>query len=46
MTDAEIRDKCVNVLQNVNLSKEEVLTILNCFKLDRSPGLDGIYPRL
>ena len=46
MTDVEVRDRCVNALENVNISKEEVLGILNCFKVNKSPRLDGIYPRL
>eukprot|EP00061_Rhincodon_typus_P004261 g22149.t1 len=45
MTYAEVRDECANTLENVNILKEEVLGILNCIKIDKSPGLDGIYPR-
>eukprot|EP00061_Rhincodon_typus_P003219 g19566.t1 len=46
MTDVDIRDECVNTLENVSILKEEVLGILNCIKVDKSPGPDGIYPRL
>eukprot|EP00061_Rhincodon_typus_P005241 g24514.t1 len=46
MTDAEVRDECVNTLVNVNILKEEVLGILKCVKVDKSPRPDAIYPRL
>eukprot|EP00061_Rhincodon_typus_P000977 g13342.t1 len=44
-TDVEVRDECVNTLENVNMLKEEVFGILSCIKVDKSPGPDGIYPR-
>eukprot|EP00061_Rhincodon_typus_P005511 g25104.t1 len=46
MTDVEVRDEGVNTLQNVSILKEEFLGIPNCIKVDKSPGPDGIYPRL
>ena len=46
ITDVEVRDRCVNALENVNISKEELSSILNCVKVDKSPGPGGIYPRL
>eukprot|EP00061_Rhincodon_typus_P014606 g41725.t1 len=46
MTDVELRDECVDTLEKVNILKEEVLGMLNCIKVDKSPGPDGIYCRL
>ena len=34
----------MNDPENVNISKEEVLGILNCIKLDKFPDLDGYIP--
>eukprot|EP00061_Rhincodon_typus_P003200 g19519.t1 len=46
MNNVEVRNECVNTLENVNILKEEVLGILNCIKIGKSPGPDGTYPRL
>eukprot|EP00061_Rhincodon_typus_P003667 g20667.t1 len=46
MSDIEVRDEFVNTVENVNVLKEEFLGILNCIKVDKSPGPDGMYPRL
>ena len=41
--DVEVRERCVNTLENANISKEEMLSIQNCIKLDKSAGPDGIF---
>eukprot|EP00061_Rhincodon_typus_P001670 g15413.t1 len=45
MTDAEVRDEHVNILENVNILKEKVLGILNSIKVIKSLGAHGIYPK-
>jgi len=33
-------------LEEVNIQKEDVLAILKSLRIDKSPGPDGIYPRI
>ena len=33
-------------LDGIEVNKEEVLAILESVKIDKSPGPDGIYPRI
>ncbi|PLS49478.1 hypothetical protein CYV29_15670, partial [Carnobacterium maltaromaticum] len=46
MTDVEVRNRCLITLGQVGIRREEVLGILKGIKVDKSPGPDGIYPRL
>eukprot|EP00061_Rhincodon_typus_P002100 g16622.t1 len=46
MTDVQVRDECVDILENINILKKEVFGILNCIKVDKTPGPDGVNPRL
>eukprot|EP00061_Rhincodon_typus_P018579 g47801.t1 len=46
MGDDKIREGYVDILDNVNIKKEEVLGILKIIKVDKSPRPDGIYPRI
>eukprot|EP00061_Rhincodon_typus_P002472 g17659.t1 len=43
MTNVEVRDECVNILENVNILKEVVLGFLTCIMIDKYPRSDGIY---
>eukprot|EP00061_Rhincodon_typus_P000605 g12196.t1 len=46
MTDVEFRDRCLITLGQVSIRKGEVLGILKGIRVDKSPGPDGISPRL
>ena len=45
LVDEEPRVGCVDILGHINI-KKEVLGILKSIKVDKSPGPDGIYPRI
>ena len=34
------------VLRSVHITEEEVLEVLKCIKVDKSPGPDEVYPRM
>eukprot|EP00061_Rhincodon_typus_P003128 g19359.t1 len=42
----DLREGSVKFLNQVAIKKEEVLYILKTIKVDKSPGPDGIYPRI
>eukprot|EP00061_Rhincodon_typus_P000522 g11956.t1 len=46
ITNVEVRDRCLITLGQVGIRRGEVLGILKDIRVDRSPGPDGIYPRL
>eukprot|EP00061_Rhincodon_typus_P000351 g11415.t1 len=46
MTDVEVSDRCLITLGQVGIMKGEVLGILKGIRVNKSPGLDVIYPRL
>ena len=37
---------CVDPLEQISITREEVLGVLGSIKVDKSPGPDGICPRL
>ena len=46
LVDDEPGKGCVDSLSHVEIEKEEVLGFLRNIKVDKSPGPDGIYPRI
>ena len=44
--DDEFGKGCVDSLSRVEIKKEEVLGFLRNIKIDKSPGPDGVYPRI
>ena len=44
--DNESGKGCVDSLSHVEIKKEVVLGFLRNIKVDKSPGPDGIYPRI
>eukprot|EP00061_Rhincodon_typus_P000577 g12106.t1 len=43
---SDILHVLVKFLSQVAIKKEEVLSVLKSIKVDKSPGPDGIYPRI